>query len=585
MHYEDEKHDAGSVHQEEHVGRGEFETHNISLAHTNEGGEPKISLKTWLAIISLAANYISHICAISIIGPIISYINADIGPHASYTWIVSSKTIATGVAGLVAGTVSDLLGRRWLMIGGAMVGVIGGIIGATAQSVPQVIAAMSIIGLSGGASLNSFPCACELVSRKQRGIIMVVVTGSGLPFTAAGSLIGHSMIDTAAGWRTAFCLVTALSVLSTTLGFFFYRPEKALVLQVTTKKQILKDFDYVGLFGISAGPVLLLMAIIWVGSTYEFTDAPVLATFLVGIILIIALGFYEVYVPKNPLLHPFLFKRWRTFTVLLVLTFTSGMLFYCLLTFLSQYFSLGYIGNDPIKVGVYQLPFGFGSFFGGLSVGLTFRYLKHQRLLLLVCVIIQTVFIGLLAVPGPDDLGMACAFTALAGFGIGIEQVIAILLVQLSTPEEWIGFASGTLTGFRLIGGSTGTAVYISIFENEAHKKVPAAIMAAAARYDIPQTSLPALIQGLTSRSGPPVTSVPGVTGEFLVYVTKEMRRAYLNSFHLAWYVAVGLGVFTLAICLLFKDLSSRVDNTVAQRLVNEEITVKRKTEGTTGTV
>lgn len=34
----------------------------------------------------------------------------------------------------------------------------------------------------------------------------------------------------------------------------------------------------------------------------------------------------EVYVPKNPLLHPYLFKEVRKFVTLLVVTFTSGML-------------------------------------------------------------------------------------------------------------------------------------------------------------------------------------------------------------------------------------------------------------------
>lgn len=77
-----------------------------------------------------------------------------IGPDPNYTWIISAKTIGTGISALIIGTTTEygldtrvdaemstnflsLLGRRWVTIGGSILGVIGCILGATAQSVPQ----------------------------------------------------------------------------------------------------------------------------------------------------------------------------------------------------------------------------------------------------------------------------------------------------------------------------------------------------------------------------------------------------------------------------------------------------------------
>lgn len=74
------------------------------------------------------------------------------------------------------------------------------------------------------------------------------------------------------------------------------------------------------------------------------------------------------------------------------------------MTFLPRYLSLGYIGNDLIRVGLYQLPFGSGSNLGGIGIGFLFRYVKHQKWTLVGSVVVQVIFIGLLAVPGKKKL-------------------------------------------------------------------------------------------------------------------------------------------------------------------------------------
>ncbi|OAL27833.1 hypothetical protein AYO20_09686 [Fonsecaea nubica] len=564
------------AHEEEHVGgespaenQGAQPDHRIVKAYEGDGPEPAITLKTWLALTALMFHYSTHSALISICGPIITYINADL-----------AKTVATGIAALIIGTTTDLLGRRWVTIGGSILGVIGCILGATAQSVPQVIAAMAVNGIGGGASLNTFACMAEIVSRKQRGLVFSIMYFMTSCFVIAGSLIGHAMLRTAAGWRTLFYLLIAMNALTTVLGYLFYRPGPPLALQTTTRRQIIKDFDYVGLFGVTAGPVLLLIAIIWLGGAYPFNSPQVLSTFIIGLVLIFALAVYEVYVPKNPLLHPFLFKEVRKFVTLLVVTFTSGMLYYSLLTFLSQYLSLGYTGSNPIRVGVLQIPFGVGTTIGGIGIGLVFRWLRHQRVALLLSIVVQTLFIGLLAVPGPSNLAMALAFICMSGIGIGVEQVITILMVQLALPEEWIGFASGSLTAFRLLGGSVGTAMYITIFRREVPKHVPQAIARAATEAGVSSGSIPDLVTKLLTGQGPELTSIPGVNAENLVPITKALRAGYLDSFHIVWYVAVGLGVLTL-ICAAFQaELSSQVDNTVAQKIGDEEI---KTTDGSKG--
>lgn len=94
------------------------------------------TVRRWLAISSLIFLYNISLGGFLCIVPILTYINNDIGPSPSYTWLASSWTVASGVGLIVAGSLSDLLGRRWFCIGTGITGIIAALIGGLAQNIP-----------------------------------------------------------------------------------------------------------------------------------------------------------------------------------------------------------------------------------------------------------------------------------------------------------------------------------------------------------------------------------------------------------------------------------------------------------------
>jgi hypothetical protein len=61
------------------------------------------------------------------------------------------------------------------------------------------------------------------------------------------------------------------------------------------------------------------------GRLYAWSSAPVISTIVLGAVLLVALGFYEVYAPlPYPMLPVKFFKNIRGFTVLLVVCFVGG---------------------------------------------------------------------------------------------------------------------------------------------------------------------------------------------------------------------------------------------------------------------
>ncbi|KAK3065123.1 hypothetical protein LTS18_009707 [Coniosporium uncinatum] len=79
---------------------------------------------------------------------ILSLINADIGPDPNVLWVALSYTLTVAVSLTIIGRLSDIFGRRWIFIGGAVLGVVGSIVCATAQSINALIGGTAIIGMA-----------------------------------------------------------------------------------------------------------------------------------------------------------------------------------------------------------------------------------------------------------------------------------------------------------------------------------------------------------------------------------------------------------------------------------------------------
>ena len=88
----------------------------------------------------------------TLLGPpaILSYINADLGPDPTFTWISISWNLGGAIFVTIGGRLSDIFGRRYFFLSGAALLLIGAIVGATGQSINQMIASGAIFGAGSG---------------------------------------------------------------------------------------------------------------------------------------------------------------------------------------------------------------------------------------------------------------------------------------------------------------------------------------------------------------------------------------------------------------------------------------------------
>ncbi|KIW99589.1 uncharacterized protein Z518_11328 [Rhinocladiella mackenziei CBS 650.93] len=533
------------------------------------------NLQRWIAIASLAMLFQIALGGVYTVNSVLSNINADLGPSSLYSWLLSAPTLASGTAAIVLGQVGDVFGRRWVSLFTGISAIISCIIALSAHSVGQVVAAQVFLGFNQAGSSLLPASINELVSTKNRGYVFSAVNCLSAVWNIAGSLIAHALLaNTALGWKSVYWMILAMNIFGVVATFLFYFPAKPLATKETPARQIVAEFDYVGLFAIIAGPLLVLLGIIWIPQ-YGARSARFLAPFLAGVAILICLGFYEVSIPKKPMLHPFLWKRVRTFTMILIVTFSTGMVYYSIFALFPVFLASVYDGSDIVGIGVDSIPLGTGNVLGGLTVGFLLPWLGPKigtTPLLVAGPLLQIIFLPMLALSKFNSKSIPWAFSFLGAAGLGVIELLTIILIQYSAPDEWIGFASGSLALLRSLGGSSGNAIFQTVLQNKIAQFVPTAIATAALENGLPKTSLQEFIEimmGVVTTT--PITSVPGVSDKIILASTVASRKAYIQSFNWIWYVAIVFMFVGLVCAALTKDLSPVMVKHRAQHLKFED--------------
>jgi MFS family permease len=88
--------------------------------------------------------------------PILAIINNDIGPDPNIVWVALVYTLTSAVCITLVGRISDIFGRRYMFIGGAIIGLVGSIVCARATSVNMMIGGMTLIGIGASTQLSYY---------------------------------------------------------------------------------------------------------------------------------------------------------------------------------------------------------------------------------------------------------------------------------------------------------------------------------------------------------------------------------------------------------------------------------------------
>lgn len=257
----------------------------------------------------------AYIMSMLIPSTTLPYINAELGPDPNHVWVSITWTLGASILVSIGGRLSDIFGRRYFMMTGALISILGTIVGATGQSINQMIASGVLFGVGSGFQELCYACVQEIVPNHYR-VMAVGGLDVSLALAFSSPLVAYAFIaHQSIGWRGAYWYLFSYHVFAFVLLFFFYKPPDFKTKHREgglTKLQLLGQLDYVGVFLFLTGGVLFLLGVNFGGRTYPWNSAGTIAPIVIGLCCFIAVGFWSAYADlKYPLFPPKLFKRIR----------------------------------------------------------------------------------------------------------------------------------------------------------------------------------------------------------------------------------------------------------------------------------
>jgi hypothetical protein len=386
----------------------------------------------------------------------------------------------------------------------------------------------------------------------------------------AGAVIIATLLNThtSAGWRWCYYI----SIIYGTVGLigtaiFYFPPSRPQHDHERSRWQQIKDLDYIGIALYTVGLTILEIGLTWGGSAgHPWTSASTLAPIILGFFTMCACFIYDFTLAREPMFPPKLLKMTGEFTLLLVIVFVAGMVYFSM-SGLSPQVTLYSFTKDPIQIGITALPSGFGiTFFGGIFT-LFIGKIGHLKMLMLALLVIQTVSIALysVAVPGNKTAWMAFQF-----FGYGPFAPITILcylMAGLNVPLKYLGVATGLIGTFRCLGGAVGTSLFSAILTNLVNEQLPRLVGEAAENNGFPASSLSLLIPAaINDAQGVPnaFAKLSGVTPAVESAVQTAVKEAYGYALKRVFWSSIPFGVLALICAFFLQDPSKYLTNHTA---------------------
>ncbi|KAF1980237.1 MFS general substrate transporter [Bimuria novae-zelandiae CBS 107.79] len=571
----------GRLKTEEGAVEKPLETTNnaeISTPSSSDDDErPHITFETKMAIFSLIMMYESYLFTLIMPAAILAYINADLGPDPKYPWITVCWNLGAAIIVTVGGHLTDIFGRRWFLLTGAVSAAIGALVGATGQSISQMIVSGVLFGFGGGFQEMCFACAQELVPNRFRFYTLGIMIFAN-HVSSFGPLIAYAFITySGIGWRACYWFCFAWEVATAVMLWVFYRPPSFGTKHEDDGKgkwELVKEMDHVGLWLFTAGCLLLLLGLNWGGVTYPWSSAHVVAPIVIAFTCFVALGFWEVYATlEYPILPPELFKKWRDFTSLLVVCFVAGMLYYSMNVLWPRQSTLLFLNsNDTIIRGVYANMVSFGTIVAAWYCVSLMPRLGHERWQLVAFITLQTALVGSMASIGITDKAQAIATVIIVSACNLPPSPLSFGMVSLGLDDQNdIGVAVGLISTFRLIGGAIATSIYVSIYTARYASNIAPTLqrMADDAGFS---GSFSALLAATVTNTQAAYQKVPGMTQETMQAAMLAVKTAYVGAFRVVYLVAIAFGVCAIASALSTRSVKkSNKSNAQAVHLETEK--------------
>ncbi|KIW22757.1 uncharacterized protein PV07_11023 [Cladophialophora immunda] len=436
----------------------------------------KPTRRFWLVMMSISAISLCGSVEGTIVVNALPTIAAALSRSGSanlYLWVPNAFFLASIAVLPLYTQVSDIFGRRKMLLGATSLFVLGCALGGASTSMTMLIVARTVQGVgSGGVDTLCETIILDLVPLRDRAKYLSYVSiGTTLGYIGGPFLGG--LIVVKLGWRWVFYLNAILGGVALVMFFFFLRVRHR---RGQTLSSQVKRIDFGGNAIFIGAVVAVLLALTWGGPVYHWDSARILVPLVLGLLGLCAFVAFE-WTPRlapEPSFPRAIVSN-RTSSAVLAMTLVNSITMYGTFYFLPVYFQ-GVLAKSPVGSGIALAPISASVIPFAVVSGILLSKVGKYRPVHVFGWSAMLVAAGLCSTLDRDSSTAAWAcFEVLGAAGLDALSISLLPALQAPLAERHAATSAGMYSFARGFGAIWGVTIPSAIFNNVVKRHVTAA--------------------------------------------------------------------------------------------------------------
>lgn len=391
----------------------------------------------------------------TIVGTSMPTIVAKLGGLDLYSWVFSAYMLTSALATPVFGKLSDLFGRRNLLLAGIGIFVLGSMLCGAAQNMKMMVLFRAIQGLGGGAIYAlAFIVIGTLYPLKQRAKMQGIISSIWGIASILGPLAGGVIVEHWS-WRWIFFVNLPIATAASALIVFG--------LKETAVEKHKPELDLPGAATLLLGLMLLFYALSQSGQAHQPLNAGFLSLMALAIAVLIVFFVIERSAAE-PIIPLDLFHL-KLFKISVIVATCASMGVFGAVGYLPLYLQ-GVLGISASRAGLVLLLLSLGWTSGSLIAGQWINRMGYRFTTLAGTALLALGYGLLIAPPLPSGIFVVLFSAAAIGVGMGLANLTTLVAAQSAVSIERIGATTSTLMLSRTFGGAFAVSLLGTVLLN-----------------------------------------------------------------------------------------------------------------------
>lgn len=365
-------------------------------------------------------------------------------------WVVTAYLLAATAVTPLYGKLSDIHGRRPVMLGGIAIFVAGSIACALSPTMPALIAARALQGLGGGGLIAlSQTIVGDAVSPRERGRYQGYFGAVFAVSSIAGPVLGGVFAEHL-HWSLIFWINLPLG-----LAAYFITGR---ALQALPRHERPHDLDFLGAALMVTGTIALLLALNWGGMRFAWGSWQIVSLLAASLVMF-ALFCWRISTAPEPFISLTLMRNRVVARAIGCAALAYGTMI-ALTIYTPVYFET-VLGLSASAAGLMLIPFMLGTVTGSTVGGrLMSRIVHYKRIVLIATPFAIAALLPIALFPAHLNIAAIGALMFVAGAGISPSFPITTVSVQNAVMPWQLGTVTGVINFMRALTSALLVALY-----------------------------------------------------------------------------------------------------------------------------